>query len=109
MTMNLNTLSRIDAAIAELLAIRAIVACAIGAPAIGTAHMISWPNTDIRTKIEVVKSIRTLTNLGLKEAKEGIESMSPDRPFLLPGLYSDTDVQHLRDIGCVIEIREVPS
>jgi ribosomal protein L7/L12 len=116
-------LADLDNQIASLKQIRANVAFAIeqqtGVPTAeaGDTYPRGW--NDLRTpdqqqwqsptykvggKIDIIKVVREVTRLGLKEAKEGVESCGPTNPFPL-GYQTADKIARLREVGCVVEVR----
>lgn len=56
-------------------------------------------------KIDVIKMVREVTSLGLREAKEGVERACPSIPFPLGYLNVD-QIARLRSVGCDVLVRE---
>lgn len=104
-------IEKIDTEIAKLRAQRQLVVqqalkAQVHLP--GCAVLVALPkaaDTDVMTRINVLKTVREVTLLGLKEAKEGIEGVICGFPFSL-GLLGPEQISSLQNLGCTIEVQE---
>lgn len=106
-----DAIARLDTLIAEATTIRSILAAQVDAVPAGHAFLTHAESRmgERFVKIDVIKIVRAIANLGLREAKDGIEHASPSMPLALGYVLADDErIAELRALGCVVEIRPSP-
>ncbi|MGC8719573.1 MAG: 50S ribosomal protein L7/L12, partial [Thermodesulforhabdaceae bacterium] len=84
-----------------------------GAPAPGAAAPAEEEKTEFTVvltgvgdkKIQVIKEIRAITNLGLKEAKDLVENLPSNVKEGIPKQEAEEIAKKLREAGATVEIK----
>ncbi len=89
--------------------------------AVAAASAVAAPEAEVKTefdvllkeagpnKINVIKEVRTITGLGLKEAKDLVEAASPGAPKVVKDALNKDDAEKMKKLlesaGAVVEVK----